>query len=66
MPRVGLESTIPVFEQAKSFRALDHDVTMIGSFRVHGRYFNCTNYFLGFKYTNRIEKSRMEWRLRCC
>jgi hypothetical protein len=30
MPRVGFESTIPVFEQAKIFRALDRADPAIG------------------------------------
>jgi hypothetical protein len=30
MPRVGFVLTIPVFERKKTFRALDHAVTVIG------------------------------------
>jgi hypothetical protein len=30
MPRVGFEPTIPVFEQAKTFHALDRAATVIG------------------------------------
>jgi hypothetical protein len=30
MPRVGLETTTPVFEQAKTVHALDHTATVIG------------------------------------
>jgi hypothetical protein len=30
MPRVGFETTIPVFEQAKRVYALDRTVTVIG------------------------------------
>jgi hypothetical protein len=30
MPRVGIESTIPVFRRAKTFRALDRTATAIG------------------------------------
>jgi hypothetical protein len=30
MPRVGLEPTIPVYERAKIFRALDRAATVIG------------------------------------
>jgi hypothetical protein len=31
MPRVGFESTIPVFERAKTVHALDRAATVIGS-----------------------------------
>jgi hypothetical protein len=31
MPLMGLEPTIPVFEQAKAFRALDRAATVIGN-----------------------------------
>jgi hypothetical protein len=31
MPRVGFESTIPVFERAKTVHALDGAATLIGS-----------------------------------
>jgi hypothetical protein len=31
MPEVGFEPTIPVFERAKTFHALDRAATMIGS-----------------------------------
>jgi hypothetical protein len=31
MPRVGFESTIPVFERAKTFHALDRAAAVIGS-----------------------------------
>jgi hypothetical protein len=32
LPRVGLEPTTPVFEQANVFHALDRSATLIGSF----------------------------------
>jgi hypothetical protein len=31
MPRVGFEPTTPMFERAKTFHALDHADTLIGS-----------------------------------
>jgi hypothetical protein len=31
MPRVGFEPTIPVFNRAKTFHALDRTVTVIGA-----------------------------------
>jgi hypothetical protein len=31
MPRVVFESTIPVFERAKTFHALDREATVIGN-----------------------------------
>jgi hypothetical protein len=34
MPRVGFEPTIPVFERAKIFHALDRAATMIGKLRL--------------------------------
>jgi hypothetical protein len=30
MPRMGFEPTIPVFERAKAFRALDRKASVIG------------------------------------
>jgi hypothetical protein len=45
MPRVGLEPTIPVFEWAKKFRALDRAVTVIGknvkNINTHKKLFQC-------------------------
>jgi hypothetical protein len=32
MPRVGFESTPPVFQQANAFRALDRSATVISKF----------------------------------
>jgi hypothetical protein len=34
MPRVGFESTTPVFERAKTVHALDRAATVIGSLRL--------------------------------
>jgi hypothetical protein len=34
MPQVGFESTIPVFERAKTFHALDLAATVIGSYMI--------------------------------
>jgi hypothetical protein len=38
MPRVVFEPTIPVFERAKTFHALDRAATMIGEFSTTGSY----------------------------
>jgi hypothetical protein len=34
MPRVGFEPTIPVFQRAKVFRALERTVTVIGKIAI--------------------------------
>jgi hypothetical protein len=38
-PRVGFESTIPAFERAKTFHALDSTITVIGSEFLKNPYF---------------------------
>jgi hypothetical protein len=40
MPRVGFEHTIPVFERAKTFRALDRGATVIGQLPTFSWLFN--------------------------
>jgi hypothetical protein len=42
MPQVGFEPTIPVFEQAKTFHALDHAATVISVVRIDTE--NCIPY----------------------
>jgi hypothetical protein len=37
MPRVGFESTIPVFERAKTVHASDRAATVIGRENIRGR-----------------------------
>jgi hypothetical protein len=36
MPRVGFDPTIPAFERAKTFHALEHAVTVIGKSLLRG------------------------------
>jgi hypothetical protein len=44
---VGFEATIPVFERAKAFNALDRTATMIVGLKAAYRYFICAHYMLG-------------------
>jgi hypothetical protein len=46
MPRVGLESTTPVFERAKTVHALDRTATVIGDRTATSYDFNCDSFLI--------------------
>jgi hypothetical protein len=60
MPRVGFKPTIPVFERAKTFHALDRAATVIGNHKSNG--INSIRLYLSVKYEmGRRKYWRSEW-----